>query len=184
MQPTMLLDVADGEPLWDEEVFGPVVCVRRIADVERAFDEVNRSRYGLHASIWTASLGYAFAALRGLDVGGVVVNELPGFRSDTMPHGPVKDSGTGCEGPRYAIEEFTVTRMAGDPSMTSVEPEHSEGAALDLLDRAATKTFAADVGPVDALVFTPAANVRKHVLTTGTRNSTAWLCWTSRRRSN
>lgn len=69
-----------------------------------------------------------------------------------------------------------MTRMAGDPSMTSVEPEHSEGAALDLLDRAATKTFAADVGPVDALVFTPAANVRKHVLTTGTRNSTAWLC--------
>jgi len=112
LAPTTLLDVADGEALWDEEVFGPVVCVRRVADVEHAFDEVNRSRYGLHASIWTASLSYAFAALRQLDVGGVVVNELPGFRSDTMPYGGVKDSGTGREGPRYAIEEFTVTRMA------------------------------------------------------------------------
>jgi len=112
LQPTMLLDVADGEPLWDEEVFGPVLCVRRVTDVQHAFDEVNRSRYGLHASIWTSSLSYAFAALRGLAVGGVVVNELPGFRSDTMPYGGVKDSGTGREGPRYAIEEFTVTRMA------------------------------------------------------------------------
>jgi hypothetical protein len=49
-----------------------------------------------------------------------------------------------------------------------------EKVPLDLLDHAATKTFAADVGPVDALVFTPATNVRKHALTTGTRNSTAW----------
>jgi acyl-CoA reductase-like NAD-dependent aldehyde dehydrogenase len=98
--------------VWAEEVFGPVVAVRAVPDVATAFEEVNRSRYGLHASIWTASLSHAFAALRSLDVGGVIVNELPGFRSDTMPYGGVKDSGIGREGPRYAVEEFTVTRMA------------------------------------------------------------------------
>lgn len=74
-------------------------CVCRVADVEHAFDEVNRFRFCLHASICTASLGYAFAALQGLDVGGVVVNELPGFHSDTRPHGAVRDSGTGREDP-------------------------------------------------------------------------------------
>ena len=52
------------------------------------------------------------AALDRLEVGGVVVNEVPGFRSDVMPYGGVKDSGVGREGPRFAIEELTVTRMA------------------------------------------------------------------------
>jgi acyl-CoA reductase-like NAD-dependent aldehyde dehydrogenase len=110
--PVVLADVADGEPLWDEEVFGPVVCVRPVPDVETAFEQVNRSRYGLHASVWTRSLETAIAAIRGLEVGGVIVNDVPGFRADTMPYGGVKDSGIGREGPRFAIEELTVTRMA------------------------------------------------------------------------
>ena len=54
----------------------------------------------------------AFAALHALEVGGVVVNDVPGFRADTMPYGGVKDSGVGREGPRFAVEELTVTRMA------------------------------------------------------------------------
>jgi acyl-CoA reductase-like NAD-dependent aldehyde dehydrogenase len=110
--PVVLGDVPDGEPLWDEEVFGPVVCVRAVPDVAEAFTEVNRSRYGLHASVWTASLETAFDAVRTLQVGGVIVNEVPGFRADTMPYGGVKDSGVGREGPRFAIDELTVTRMA------------------------------------------------------------------------
>jgi acyl-CoA reductase-like NAD-dependent aldehyde dehydrogenase len=110
--PTVLVDVPDGQPAWDEEVFGPVVCVRTVPDVATAFAAVNRSRYGLHASVWTRSLHTAFEALRVLQVGGVIVNEVPGFRADTMPYGGVKDSGIGREGPRFAIEEFTVTRMA------------------------------------------------------------------------
>ena len=81
-------------------------------DVETAFALVNASRYGLHASVYTASLATAMAALDTLEVGGVVVNEVPGFRSDVMPYGGVKDSGIGREGPRFAIEELTVTRMA------------------------------------------------------------------------
>jgi acyl-CoA reductase-like NAD-dependent aldehyde dehydrogenase len=112
IRPTVLLDVPDGVECWDEEVFGPVVCLRTVSDVDAAFDEVNASRYGLHASVFSRSLKTAFRALDRLDVGGVVINEVPGFRSDTMPYGGVKDSGVGREGPRFAIEELTVTRMA------------------------------------------------------------------------
>lgn len=112
LEPTVLLDVPQGQLAWDEEVFGPVVAVRSVPDVDTAFDVVNDSRYGLHASVYTRSLETAFAAVDRLEVGGVVVNEVPGFRSDVMPYGGVKDSGAGREGPRFAIEELTVTRMA------------------------------------------------------------------------
>ena len=112
LQPTVLADVPDGVAAWDEEIFGPVVCVRSVADMDTAFDAVNASRYGLHASVFTGSLATAFRAVERLQVGGVVVNEVPGFRSDTMPYGGVKDSGSGREGPRFAVEEMTVTRMA------------------------------------------------------------------------
>jgi acyl-CoA reductase-like NAD-dependent aldehyde dehydrogenase len=110
--PTVLADVPDGVNIWDEEAFGPVVCVRRVPDLQTAIDMVNKSRFGLHASIFTESIESAFRCIDELEVGGVVVNEVPGYRSDTMPYGGVKDSGIGREGPRFAIEEFTVTRMA------------------------------------------------------------------------
>ena len=110
--PTVLRDVPDGQSAWDEELFAPVVAVRSVADLDTAYDVVNASRYGLHASVFTSSLESAFAAIDRLEVGGVVVNEVPGFRSDVMPYGGVKDSGAGREGPRFAIEELTVTRMA------------------------------------------------------------------------
>ncbi|SFP87753.1 Acyl-CoA reductase [Amycolatopsis arida] len=112
VRPTVLADVPDGTPCWEEEVFGPVVCLRTVSDVDTAFEQVNASRYGLHASVFTGSLRTALHAVDRLEVGGVVVNEVPGFRSDTMPYGGVKDSGIGREGPRFAIEELTVTRMA------------------------------------------------------------------------
>lgn len=112
IEPTVLLDVPRGQPAWEEEIFGPVVAVRSVPDVETAFDVVNDSRYGLHASVFTDALETAFAAIDRLEVGGVVVNEVPGFRSDVMPYGGVKDSGAGREGPRFAIDELTVTRMA------------------------------------------------------------------------
>jgi acyl-CoA reductase-like NAD-dependent aldehyde dehydrogenase len=112
VEPTLLLDVPEGSLVWAEEVFGPVVAVRSVPDLDAAFEVVNGSRYGLHASVFTSSLDAAFAAVDRLEVGGVVINEVPGFRSDVMPYGGVKDSGAGREGPRFAIEEFTVTRMA------------------------------------------------------------------------
>ncbi|GAB2638704.1 aldehyde dehydrogenase family protein [Kribbella swartbergensis] len=110
--PTVLTDVASGQLAWDEEIFGPVIAVRSVPDLDTAFATVNASRYGLHASVFTSSLETAFTAIDRLDVGGVVVNEVPGFRSDVMPYGGVKDSGIGREGPRFAIEELTTTRMA------------------------------------------------------------------------
>ncbi|MDA0636839.1 aldehyde dehydrogenase family protein [Nonomuraea sp. MCN248] len=110
--PTLLAGVPDGAAAWDEEIFGPVVCVRQVPDLEAAFAAVNASRYGLHASVFTRSLATAFAAIERIEAGGVVVNEVPGFRADNMPYGGVKDSGIGREGPRFAIEELTVTRMA------------------------------------------------------------------------
>lgn len=83
-----------------------------VPDLAAGLAAVNRSRYGLHTAVFTRSLASAFAAIEELEVGGVVVNEVPGFRSDVMPYGGVKDSGVGREGPRFAIEELTVTRMA------------------------------------------------------------------------
>ena len=113
LAPTVLLDVPDGCAAWDEEIFGPVVVVRSVPDLDAAFEAVNASRYGLHASVFTGVAGHRVQrALDRLDVGGVVVNEVPGFRSDVMPYGGTKDSGIGREGPRFAIEELTVTRMA------------------------------------------------------------------------
>jgi acyl-CoA reductase-like NAD-dependent aldehyde dehydrogenase len=112
IQPTVLADVPDSSACWAEEVFGPVVALRTVSTVDEAVALVNASRYGLHASVFTRSLATAFRAVEELEVGGVIVNEVPGFRSDTMPYGGVKDSGTGREGPRFAVEELTVTRMA------------------------------------------------------------------------
>lgn len=112
IEPTVLVDVPESAAAWREEVFGPVVAVRSVPDFDTAVDLVNRSRYGLQASVYTRSLSVAMAAIDRLDVGGVVINEVPGFRSDIQPYGGVKDSGIGREGPRFAIEELTVTRMA------------------------------------------------------------------------
>ncbi|QBE48399.1 aldehyde dehydrogenase family protein [Leucobacter triazinivorans] len=112
LAPIVLGDVPADVDVWCEEIFGPVVCLTTVDSVDAAIDLVNDSRYGLQAAIYTASLESAFAAIDRLEVGGVVVNEIPGFRSDIMPYGGVKDSGIGREGPRFAIEEFTVTRMA------------------------------------------------------------------------
>lgn len=112
LPPTVLADVPTDQPAWREEIFAPVVAVATVPTVDAAFAMVNDSRYGLHAAVFTSSLRTAYAAIDTLEVGGVVINDVPGFRSDAMPYGGVKDSGIGREGPRWAVEEFTVTRMA------------------------------------------------------------------------
>lgn len=109
--PTLLADVPDGVRCWDEEIFGPVVCVRGVRDLDEAVSVVNRSRYGLHASVFTGELAAAFSAAARIEAGGILINEVPGYRADNMPYGGVKDSGLGREGPRFAMEEFTVTKM-------------------------------------------------------------------------
>lgn len=112
IRPALLADVPDGTDLWDEEVFGPVVAMRTVAGYEQAIETANRTRYGLQAAVFTTSLARAHQAIDELEVGGVIVNEVPGFRSDALAYGGVKDSGIGREGPHFAVQEFTVTRAA------------------------------------------------------------------------
>ena len=112
IRPALVADVPDGTDLWDEEVFGPVVALRTVETFDEAIDTANRTRYGLQASVFTTSLARTHQAIDELEVGGVIINEVPGFRSDALAYGGVKDSGIGREGPHWAVQEFTVTRAA------------------------------------------------------------------------
>jgi acyl-CoA reductase-like NAD-dependent aldehyde dehydrogenase len=94
-----------------KEVFGPVAVLSRFDDFDRALDEVNDSDFGLQAGVFTRDLHRAMRAWDRLEVGGVLVNDVPSFRVDHMPYGGVKDSGLGREGLRYAIEAMTERRL-------------------------------------------------------------------------
>jgi len=109
--PTILTDVSPDARVCAQEVFAPVVGLFRVTSFDEAVDEVNRSTYGLQAGVFTADLDHALSAFDRLEVGGVMVNEVPTWRIDNMPYGGVKDSGLGREGPRYTIEEMTEPRL-------------------------------------------------------------------------
>jgi glyceraldehyde-3-phosphate dehydrogenase (NADP+) len=111
IEPTVLTDVPPGCDVSKSEVFGPVVHVERYRDFDEALKAVNDSRYGLQAGVFTKDMKKAFKAYSALEVGGVVVNDYPSFRVENMPYGGVKDSGTGREGVRYAIEEMTELKL-------------------------------------------------------------------------
>jgi glyceraldehyde-3-phosphate dehydrogenase (NADP+) len=111
LQPTVLLDTTAAMKVNCEEVFAPVVTVRPYERFEDAMATVNDSPYGLQAGVFTNDLRKAWAAFETLEVGGVIVNDIPGFRVDHMPYGGVKQSGLGREGVRYAIEELTEQRL-------------------------------------------------------------------------
>ncbi len=109
--PTVLEQVPEGVRLDQEEVYGPVVSLYRVASLEEAIEKANRVRYGLHAAIFTESLRDAFTAVKRLAVGGVIVNDSTDYRLDVMPFGGTKLSGVGREGIRFAVQEFTETRV-------------------------------------------------------------------------
>jgi len=109
--PTVLVDVPDGSRCESEEIFGPVLTVRAVDSTAEAFDLVNASRFGLQAGVFTHDLATAFRAHRELEVGGVVVGDVPSFRADQMPYGGVKESGVGREGLRYAMADLTYERV-------------------------------------------------------------------------
>ena len=111
MQATVLEDVPRDSDLVREEAFGPVAILSRFTDFEAALAEVNDSRYGLQAGVFTRDLFKAMRAWDELDVGGVLINDIPNWRVDHMPYGGVKDSGLGREGIRFAIEDMTEVRM-------------------------------------------------------------------------
>jgi len=109
--PTVLTDVPKEARVCSEEVFAPLVVLARVSSFETALDEVNRSTYGLQAGVFTAGLERSLQAFDTLEVGGVLINEVPAWRIDHMPYGGVKDSGLGREGPKYTIEEMTEPRL-------------------------------------------------------------------------
>jgi len=111
LQPTVLVDVREDAKISREEVFGPVVAVWPVADWDAGLAAVNGGQYGLQAGIFTRDLRRVRQAFHGLEVGGVIVNDAPSFRSDNMPYGGVKRSGLGREGVRYAMEELTEERV-------------------------------------------------------------------------
>lgn len=109
--PTVLTGVRPDMKVVCEEVFAPVVSVLPYGTFGQALEMVNNSRYGLQAGVFTGSLELAMRAARELEVGGVIINDTSLYRTDEMPYGGVKGSGTGREGPKYAIEEMTERRL-------------------------------------------------------------------------
>jgi acyl-CoA reductase-like NAD-dependent aldehyde dehydrogenase len=109
--PTVLGNTSPEMKVRCEEVFGPVTTVSRYETFDDALAEVNNSKYGLQAGVFTNDVNRAFQAHRELDVGGVVLNDVSAFRADQMPYGGSKDSGFGREGLRYAMEEMTEPRI-------------------------------------------------------------------------
>src|SRR5271163_3901946 len=99
-----------------KEIFGPVVTVEKFSSFDAVLDEVNRSDFGLQAGIFTRDFLRITKAFETLEVGGVIVGDVPTFRIDHMPYGGVKDSGVGREGVRYAIEEMT------EPKLLAINP--------------------------------------------------------------
>jgi acyl-CoA reductase-like NAD-dependent aldehyde dehydrogenase len=110
LEATLLEEVDRSTSLYREEAFGPVAILSKFTDFAAAIDEVNDSKFGLQAGIFTRDLYKVLDAWDRLDVGGVVVGDVPSYRVDNMPYGGVKDSGLGREGIRFAMEDMTEIR--------------------------------------------------------------------------
>jgi acyl-CoA reductase-like NAD-dependent aldehyde dehydrogenase len=110
LEATLLEQVDPATKLNIEEAFGPVAFLIKFNDFDEALEIVNDSKFGLQAGIFTRDLFQMFDAWDRLDVGGVVINDVPSYRVDNMPYGGVKDSGLGREGIRFAMEDMTEIR--------------------------------------------------------------------------
>ena len=111
LEATLLEDVPAHLEVNCEEAFGPVAVLQPYGDFESVLAAVNESRFGLQAGIFTHDIRKAMRAWDVLEVGGVVINDVPSWRVDNMPYGGVKDSGLGREGVRFAIEDMTEIRL-------------------------------------------------------------------------
>jgi acyl-CoA reductase-like NAD-dependent aldehyde dehydrogenase len=111
LEATLLDDVPPSEDVVCKEAFGPVAVLSRFRDFDRALEQVNASAFGLQAGIFTRDLYRAQRAWDALEVGGVLIGDVPSFRVDHMPYGGVKDSGFGREGVRFAMQDMTEIRL-------------------------------------------------------------------------
>ena len=109
--PTILTDVPDTAQVCSNEAFAPLVVAFPFRDLDEAIARVNDSMFGLQTGVFTNDLAGAWRAFAELEVGGVIVNDIPTYRIDHMPYGGVKDSGLGREGLRYAIDDMTEIRI-------------------------------------------------------------------------
>lgn len=109
--PTLLENVPASATLMQEEVFGPVAMLIPFEDFDQVLEAVNSSRYGLQTGIFTRDLYKVQQAWDRLEVGGVIIGDVPSWRVDSMPYGGVKDSGFGREGIRWAIQDMTEERL-------------------------------------------------------------------------
>lgn len=110
-EPTVIVDASKESFVCSREAFAPIVTVFPVESFEDALDQANDSVFGLQAGVFTNDVEHAFQAFDRLDVGGVILNDIPVYRIDHMPYGGVKDSGLSREGVRYAIEDMTETRL-------------------------------------------------------------------------
>jgi len=111
VRPALLEGVDRDCRIYDRELFGPAMVIEPFDDFDRALEIMNDSRYGLQAGLFVRDIGKIRKAWDRLEVGGVIINDVPSFRVDHMPYGGVKDSGLGREGIRYAIEDMTEIRL-------------------------------------------------------------------------
>ena len=111
LEATLLEGVPRDEPVYCEEAFGPVAILTSFEHFEDALDEINDSKFGLQAGVFTRDIHKMNRAWDTLEVGGVVIGDVPSWRVDNMPYGGVKDSGLGREGIRFAIEDMTELRL-------------------------------------------------------------------------
>ena len=110
LEASLLENVDRASDLYREEAFGPAVILSQFTDWSAAMAEVNDSKFGLQAGIFTRDIHQVLAAWDKLDVGGVIVNDVSSYRVDNMPYGGVKDSGLGREGVRFAMEDMSEIR--------------------------------------------------------------------------
>jgi acyl-CoA reductase-like NAD-dependent aldehyde dehydrogenase len=109
--PTVIADTRPDMRVVTEEVFAPVISVTSYDDFDEALRMTNAGNFGLQAGIFTRDVNRIMQAFSSLEVGGVIINDIPTFRVDQMPYGGMKGSGTGREGPRYTIQEMTELRL-------------------------------------------------------------------------
>jgi len=110
-EPTVLTGTSNLMKVCSLEIFGPVVTIEKYKEFNLALEYINDSRYGLQAGVFTNTITEMNAAFRYLQVGGVMINDIPGFRVDHMPYGGIKDSGFGREGVKYSIHHMLEPRL-------------------------------------------------------------------------
>ncbi|MFQ5780123.1 MAG: aldehyde dehydrogenase family protein, partial [Nitrospiria bacterium] len=110
-EPTVLVDTKPEMQVNCQEVFAPVVTVTAYGQLTQAIAQVNHSPFGLQAGLFSRDIQKVFTAFDQIDVGGLIINDVPTYRVDHMPYGGIKESGFGREGIRYAIEEMTDLKL-------------------------------------------------------------------------